>query len=692
MRKKLWKRVLAVTLALVTVAGMTACGDATDSTGGTVVEGDTLAGDTDADEVDNYVDDPDRSDEGFVLVWSDEFDGDSLDTTKWDYQYGTGAEYGLDGWGNSELEYYTDREENVRVEDGKLIITAIKEETDYEGMPYTSGRIRTLDNDTEEPLFSTTYGRVEARIKMPVGEGLWPAFWMLPVDPSLYNQWAASGELDIMEARGRLPGQVGGTLHYGKNWPNNVYKGKDYVFEEGTDITDYHLYSVEWEPGVIRWYVDDECYYTMDNWFSKGPANAEDYTWPAPYDVPFYILLNLAVGGTFDSEANLDNAEFPAEMYVDFVRVYHKEEGYDTSALDDVVVVEKKDTTNYENYAADYPDGDYIVDKEFATMNIEAITDTSATGVVPESKDWHFAVGAFGGAATAGLEELEEGTFAKIDVTSGGSQTYAVQLIQHVPIAEGYTYEVTFDAKASDARTFVVSPSGDADNSWLRYGSQTVSVGTEMDTYSCTFKVNAASDPTARLEFNLGQATGSVWIGNVKMTAVTIEGGIDDDKVKTPLYGGNVVYNGTFDQGPGRTSFWHAEGIELDVPDFVVLEDGTEFYGRMAELTATAAEAKLYQTNIQLKAGKNYNMSFDVAGETAAEMTVTLTGDDGTVYFEEVISWAGGSETQNFSYDFVAPEADDDLNTLLTITLPEGQSIKIDNITLVKTLKNATDN
>ena len=687
MMKYVWKRILAATLTLVMVVGMTACGDSANNDSGTVVGGDTLVSGADAEEG-GYVSDPDRSDEGYVMVWNDEFDGDSLDTTKWDYQYGTGSQYGLDGWGNSELQYYTDREENVRVEDGKLIITAIKEETPYEDMPYTSGRIRTLDNDTEASLFSTTFGRVEARIKMPIGEGLWPAFWMLPVDPSLYNQWASSGEIDIMEARGRLPEMVGGTLHYGKNWPNNIYKGKDYVFE-GSDISEYHLYSVEWEPGVMRWFVDDECYYTMDNWYGKGSANAEDYTFPAPFDVPFYILLNMAVGGTFDSEANLENAEFPAEMYVDYVRVYHKEEGYDTSALKETAKVEKKDTTNFETYSADYPDGDYIVDKQFTTMNTDAITDTGA-GIVPTSKDWQFAVGAFGGAATACLEELDEGTFARVDITSGGSQTYAVQLIQHFPVAEGYTYEVTFDAKASEGRTFVVSPSGDADNGWAKYGSQTVSVGPEMSTYSFTFKMNSASDPTSRLEFNLGQATGSVWIGNVKLTNVEVAGGINDDKVKTPLYGGNVVYNGTFDQGIRRVSFWHTEGMEIDVPDFVVLEDGTEFYGRMAELVATAADAKLYQTNIQLKAGKNYNMSFDLAGEAAADMTVTLTGDDGTVYFEEVIAWAGG-DTQNYSFDFVAPEADEDLNTLLTITLGEGQSIKIDNITLVKTMKNAAD-
>ena len=195
MKKYVWKRILAATLTLVMVAGMTACGDSANNDSGTVVGGDTLVSGADAEEG-GYVSDLDRSDEGYVMVWNDEFDGDSLDTTKWDYQYGTGSQYGLDGWGNSELQYYTDREENVRVEDGKLIITAIKEETPYEDMPYTSGRIRTLDNDTEASLFSTTFGRVEARIKMPIGEGLWPAFWMLPVDPSLYNQWASSGEID----------------------------------------------------------------------------------------------------------------------------------------------------------------------------------------------------------------------------------------------------------------------------------------------------------------------------------------------------------------------------------------------------------------------------------------------------------------------------------------------------------------
>ncbi len=274
-----------------------------------------------------YVDKLDRTDEGFVLVWNDEFDGDTLDTTKWDYQYGNGGEYGNSGWGNNEWQYYLNREENIRVEDGKLIITAVKEES---VMPYTSARIRTIKNDGTV-LFSTTYGRIEARIKMPASEGMWPAFWMLPVDESIYGAWAASGELDIMESKGRLPQQFGGAAHYGRTWPNNSFQNKEYVFPQGTDITDYHLYSIEWEPDEIRWYVDNECFFTMTDWFSED-ASGTAYPEPAPFDVPFYIILNMAVGGNFDPDANLNNAEFPAEMEVDFVRVYHKEEGYDTSA------------------------------------------------------------------------------------------------------------------------------------------------------------------------------------------------------------------------------------------------------------------------------------------------------------------------------------------------------------------------
>lgn len=672
---------LMLVLAMFVSTGLTACGNNTansDADNSATVE--ESVGEAENSE-DAYVDKLDRSGEGFKLIWNDEFDGDVLDTTKWSYMYGTGEEYGLDGWGNSEEQYYTDREENVKVEGGVLKITAVKEERLYEGKRYTSARIRTMAND-EEALFSTTYGRVEARIKMPVGEGLWPAFWMLPVDPSLYNQWAASGEIDIMEARGRLPGQAGGTAHYGKNWPNNVYEGKDYVFKDGTDISDFHLYSMEWEPGVLRWYVDDELYFTLDKWFSQGQGAAEEYAWPAPFDVPFYILLNMAVGGTFDAEANLDNAEFPATMAVDFVRVYEKESGYE--AVTKEAEVDDRNTVAYEEYASSYTDGQFIVDPAFETMNTEVIRDTD-NGIVPDSKDWFFAVGNFGGEATACVEEIDGTAFANFNITNGGNQTYSVQLIQHLPIIQGYTYEISFDAKGDANQSIIVSPSGDGDNSWVKYASFGASLTEEVQTFTYTFKMNSASDPTARLEFNMGNNTGNIWISNVQVKLG--DGGINFDKAKTPLYGGNLIYNGTFDQGSDRLVYWYIDGMDAVVPDFVVDEAGEKYYGRMVELTATGEAPSIYQTGIQVVAQKNYLMTFELKGEADVPVTVELTNADGSVkHLSEVCEYKAADGLMAVEIAFVGPESDE-TDGIFKISVPQGSKINLDNIVIKKVLK-----
>lgn len=346
--KKFIKLFAVALLTVSCVISLGACGNDADANDGTVSANDVSTGDVSANDISAgdvsandeatepakepkpYVDKLDRSDEGYVLVWNDEFDGDALDTTKWDYMYGNGGEYGKPGWGNQELQYYHSREENVRVENGELIITAVHEPGTV--MPYTSGRIRTMKNNGEV-LFATTYGRVEARIKVDAEDGLWPAFWMLPVDESVYGAWAASGELDIMEAKGRLEGEMSVAAHYGGKWPLNTYSGTGYVFEDGTTIEDYHLYSMEWDPDEIRYYVDNELIYTLRGWFSTNAAG-EKPNETAPFDADFYIILNLAVGGTFDPQSNIKNAELPAEMVVDFVRVYHREEGYGKEAAE----------------------------------------------------------------------------------------------------------------------------------------------------------------------------------------------------------------------------------------------------------------------------------------------------------------------------------------------------------------------
>jgi beta-glucanase (GH16 family) len=239
------------------------------------------------------------------LVWSDEFEGDELDTSRWEAQTGTGTGYGLPaGWGNNELQYY--QPENATVADGFLTITARQESVS--SSEYTSARLRTLGRA------AWTYGRMEMRAKMPIGQGLWPAFWMLPSD-TRYGGWAASGEIDVVEYLGSEPNLIHGTIHFGDRWPNNSYAQSSYELESGSFNEDFHVFGIEWERGEIRWYVDGILYGSQSDWFST----AGDY--PAPFDVDFHILLNLAVGGNWPGSPD-STTTFPQELVVDYVRVY----------------------------------------------------------------------------------------------------------------------------------------------------------------------------------------------------------------------------------------------------------------------------------------------------------------------------------------------------------------------------------
>ncbi|MDH3589449.1 MAG: glycoside hydrolase family 16 protein [Gammaproteobacteria bacterium] len=238
-----------------------------------------------------------------VLVWADEFEGVALDTGKWEPMIGNGSAYGLSGWGNNELQYY--RSENAVVADGVLTITAREE--NFGGYGYTSARLRTLN------LGDWKYGRFEMRARLPVTQGMWPAFWMLPT-ASNYGTWAASGEIDIMESLGHEPESIHGTIHYGGPFPENVSSGNQYFLPPGS-ATDFHVYAIEWEEGEIRWYVDGTLYSTRTQWYSTaGP-------YPAPFDQDFHLLLNLAVGGNFPGDPDASTV-LPQDFIIDYVRVY----------------------------------------------------------------------------------------------------------------------------------------------------------------------------------------------------------------------------------------------------------------------------------------------------------------------------------------------------------------------------------
>jgi beta-glucanase (GH16 family) len=247
---------------------------------------------------------------GWRLVWSDEFsgpDGSSPDSKKWTYDIGG------NGWGNHELEFYTNRKENARIEKGILVITVQKESfTGADGVTreYTSARLKTQN------LFTQTYGRFEARIKIPEGQGIWPAFWMLGQDiPS--TGWPKCGEIDIMENIGKEPGTIHGSLHGpSTNGPTSDLTSIFTLLAGQSFAADFHLYAVEWEPETVRFYVDSSLYAAFHS--SDWPAGGK---WV--FDHPFFIILNVAVGGDWPGSPDA-STKFPKSMLVDYVRVYTK--------------------------------------------------------------------------------------------------------------------------------------------------------------------------------------------------------------------------------------------------------------------------------------------------------------------------------------------------------------------------------
>lgn len=297
--------------------------------------------------------DPNPPANTWSLVWQDEFDGTSIDLSKWD------LEENCWGGGNAEQQCYTRRRDqapgaNAFVADGLLFIVARKERytarATPEGgsramatLPYTSARLRTRHRQ------EWTFGRFEIRARLPHGQGSWPAIWMLPTD-SPYGRWAGSGEIDIVEAvnlgtpsdmPGAAPGtletRVHGTLHYGRLHPENVHTGTWHLLPDGASPSDgFHVYALEWEQGEIRWYVDGVHYATQraNGWYSQLRKNGAWVDAPAgaPFDAAsrYHLLLNLAVGGNWAGKVNatgIDQAAFPQGLLVDYVRVYRCDAG-----------------------------------------------------------------------------------------------------------------------------------------------------------------------------------------------------------------------------------------------------------------------------------------------------------------------------------------------------------------------------
>jgi beta-glucanase (GH16 family) len=250
----------------------------------------------------------------WVQVWSDDFDGPAgqqIDTTKWSYDTQDGCQLGICGWGNKEKEYYTDSTANIALNgQGQLQIVARQAPAGlscyYGPCKYTSAKVTTRGKMVASP------GRVEARIKLSPGQGLWPAFWMLGQgNPTA--EWPDCGEIDIMENKGSQPATTSSALH-GPGYSGETPFAHSHHLSRGRLADDYHTFAVEWDSVHVSWYVDDTAHYalTRDDVLQYGRS---------VLDQPFFVILNLAVGGHFDGDPRSD-AIFPATMLVDYVRVY----------------------------------------------------------------------------------------------------------------------------------------------------------------------------------------------------------------------------------------------------------------------------------------------------------------------------------------------------------------------------------
>lgn len=335
------------------------------------------------------------------------------------------------------------------------------------------------------------YGKVVVSAKVPKGQGLWPAIWMMPTNESYYGQWPKCGEIDIMEVLGNQTHIAYCTVHYGE--PHAEQQGLK-TLSSGSFADSFHEYSVEWEPGEMRFYIDGELILTVNDWFT-AVAGEEEKPYPAPFNQTFFVQMNLAVGGNWPGNPDETTDFSKAEFEIDYVRVYQKPE-YDTNV--------KKPEKQFRD---PLEDGNLIYNGDFAEA--EDLSDDI---------NWKFLL--FQGGQ--GSAEIKDGTMI-IRTQEQGVVDYSVQLVQpDLPMIKGRKYRITFDARASEVRDMIVCISA-PNNGWIRYFPDTLlTLSTEWQTYTYEFTMTERDDPKGRLEYNMGNkgSTADIFIKNVRVEFV----------------------------------------------------------------------------------------------------------------------------------------------------------------------------
>ena len=502
---------------------------------------------------------------------------------------------------------------------------------------YTSGRISTQN------LKTFTYGRFEVRAKVPNGQGYLPAFWLMANDENVYGQWPRCGEIDCMEVMGQDTNKLYGTIHYGN--PHAESQGT-YTIKDGEKSfsDDFHTFTCDWEPGKITWYVDGKKYHEESNWHSTTEGQGT-LTYPAPFDQPFYIILNLAVGGSWVGNPN-ETTNFKNNPFVvDYVRVYQKD-SYDENVTRPEV---KFEPTNEPDES-----GNYIKNSTFAEA--EDLTDDT---------NWKF-ITALDGAATA---EIKDNSMV-IKTENAGTVDYSVQLVQaNVPFEKGATYEVSFDAKASENRKMNVDVKA-PNRGYQSYMKTLVpELTTEMKHFSTQFVMKADSDVNGRLEFNMGNAgLGDIVLQNV-VVKKTAEPDPNAKEEKTILANGSCIYNGSFQEGINHLGYWDItpEGADIKVTG---LSDGRR-------LVTEGKSVTISQSDLAFKEGTAYALSFDAYAQNGATVVATVGGNTYKVNVE------AGNEKKDYVVKIPATAKFTDKTVSLKI---EG-AISLDNVKMVEDAK-----
>ncbi len=577
----------------------------------------------------------DLSFEGYSQVWEDEFEGTELNRDDWN------VETHNPGWVNNELQAYVDSDDNIYVEDGKLVLKPIQTGEGKEAT-YTSGRVNT------QGKHDFKYGIYEARVKVPAGQGFLPAFWMMPTDENTYGQWPRCGEIDIMEVLGNDTDTAYGTIHYGN--PHSESQGK-YELTDGNFSEEYHVFDLEWLPGRLNWYVDGKLMHTENDWYS-ATENQGEITYPAPFDQQFYMILNLAVGGNWPGNPDDTTDVNSQAFYIDYVRAYQKD-SYDENVTKPIkeVILRDPDAT-----------GNYVLNSTFAEA--ESLTDDDG---------WKFLT-TLGGEAEAEIKNNE----IVITAADNGTVDYSVQLVQpDISLKKGGTYKLSFDAYADASRSMKVDVSA-PDRGYNRYLADTaVALTTTKQSFSYSFTMTDKDDANGRVEFNLGNtaSTAAVHITNVRIEK-TAQSDAPDTKVV--LADGNYVYNGAFQEGTGRLGSWTIVNNAAGQVSVTDLEDGRRFKLVVSQDKASE-DFTIGQSDLALGSEAHYVVSFDAQADAPKSIKLKVAGQEFIANLT--------ADKKNYSFKFTTPATLADKNIVFYLGTKGTMyldNVRIDEDTMIK--------